>query len=180
MRRRLPKCLPRPDADALVAAARRPRDRLLVLTGFYCGLRVSELHGLDIEDLDLGSAVLTVRHGKGDKARAVPIPDRLVIEFRQFLGERRSGPVFLSRKWQARLGVRAMQLLVQRLGERAGLPRRVTCHQLRHSYAQRLLETGATIMEVRDLLGHSSIATTQVYLFADPSRMRAAVNRAAA
>jgi site-specific recombinase XerC len=179
MGRRLPKCLRRMEADAVVAAARKPRDRLLALTGLLCGLRVSELHGLDVEDINRESATLMVRRGKGDKDRSVPIPDRLLTELAQFLAGRTNGPVFLSRKWGARLGVRAMQLIVQRLGERAGLPRRVTCHQLRHSYAQRLLETGATIMEVRDLLGHSSVATTQVYLFADPSRMRAAVNRAA-
>lgn len=176
-RRRLPNCLTGDEPDRLLAAAKKPRDRLLMLCGLLLGLRVSELVGRRVEDLDLDQAVCQCRRGKGDKDRAVPIPARLLPELRTWLAGRRDGWLFPGVGCSGHLSVRAAQLLVQGAARRAGIARRVTPHRLRHSYAVRLLRTGADIMEIKELLGHSSVSTTQVYLSADAERMRAAVDR---
>ncbi len=181
MPRRLPLFLKDSEPEQLIRAARRQRDRILLLTGLYCGLRVSELCRLDVADLDFGRRLLFVRQGKCKKDRLVPLPRKLVGPLRGWVGGRTSGPVFPSPRG-GRLSIRAVQLLVKRLADEAGLPqarqaRYATPHKLRHAYATRLLESGATVYEVRDLLGHSSIAVTEVYLHSDPTRLAKAVDK---
>lgn len=181
MARRLPLFLKSNEPEMIIRASRRERDRVLLLTALYCGLRVSELSKLDVADLDFDRRTLFVRLGKGKKDRVVPIPQKLVGPLRGWIGSRVSGAVFLSRQG-GRLKVRAIQLLVKRLAIAAGIPeagrlRYATAHKFRHAYATRLLESGATVYEVRDLLGHSSIAVTEVYLHSVPERLAKAVDR---
>ena len=137
---------------------------------------------LRIEDVDLCQGMAFIRQGKGDKDRYVPIPAKLSGQLRAWIADRREGWVFPSPLSSDRLCSRGIQRLMKRIATKANIaganvPRKVTPHKLRHAYASRLLQTGADIMEVRDLLGHSSVATTQVYLHTDPDRMRAAVER---
>lgn len=182
-RKRLPRSLPPSETDALAGVAKTPRDRLIVLAGSVCALRVSEITGLEVPDLDLDAGTLLVRRGKGDRDRSVPVPGWLCGEFRDYLGGRATGPVFPSRSGGGRLSSRAVQRLLVRLGVAAGLPdagkpRRCNPHRLRHAAATTLLRSGMDIVELRDYLGHSSISTTQVYLSADATRMRAASEKA--
>lgn len=182
-RRRLPRSLPAADTDALVGAAGRTRDRLIVLTLLVCGLRNSELTGLEVPHLDLDAGTVFVSRGKGDKDRSVPCPSWLCDELRSYLAGRATGPVFPSRKGGGRLSGRAVQRLLATLAVRAGLPdagkpRRANPHRLRHSCAVTLLRSGADIITVRDLLGHGSVATTQVYLHSDGARLKAASEKA--
>lgn len=176
-RRRLPSSLRGDEPDRLLHQSAGPRDRLLYQCGLYLGLRVSELVGLAVEDIDLSRGVCTVRHGKGDKDRAVPIPAKLLPELRAWIGERQTGWLFPSPRGAGHLSARAVQVSIRKAAQRAGIARHVTPHKLRHSYATNLLRRGADIVEIKELLGHSSIATTQVYLSADPERLRDAVDR---
>lgn len=174
MARRLPVFLRDDELDRLARATDTERDRVLVLTGLYCGLRVSELTGLEVPDLDFRRRLLRVNRGKGDKDRVVPIPRFLVGPLRGWCGARRQGFVFPGRSG-GRLSSRAVQLLLKRLAVKAKLDRatearRCTPHKLRHGYATMLLDTGASIIEVRDLLGHASVNTTQIYTHANPAR----------
>ncbi len=178
MSKHLPVSLRGDEPDRLLGSARTPRDRLLYLCGLLLGLRVSELVGLRVEDLDLDGGTCTVRHGKGDRDRALPIPARLLPELRSWIGTRRDGWVFPSpRSKTGHLSARAVQLSIRAAAARAGISRHTTPHKLRHSYATRLLQRGADIIEVRDLLGHSSVSTTQIYLSSEPERLRSAVDR---
>lgn len=181
-RRRLPTFFRAAEADALLQAAGDGRDRLILLCGLLLGLRVSEICKLEVGDVDLERRTVAIRHAKGDRDRVQPIPARLVDELHRWLGDRREGPVFPSPRGGGRLSSRAVQRLMKRLGKTAGLagidtPRKITPHKLRHTYATNLLERGATIREVQDLLGHSSVATTEIYTHVLPDRMRAAVDR---
>jgi site-specific recombinase XerD len=177
-RRRLPQSLQSDEPERLTRAARSPRDRLLLRTGLFLGVRVAELVGLRVEDVDLVAAVVQVRRGKGDRDRAVPIPAALLPELRAWLDGRAAGWLFPSPvDPQQHLSIRAVQRMVGRCRARAGIARAVTPHKLRHSFAVALLRSGADIIEVRDLLGHASVATTQVYLSATSERLRAAVDR---
>ena len=106
----------------------------------------------------------------------MPIPAKLLEPLAAWIGERRSGELFPSPRG-GRLTTRAVQLLVQRTAVAAGSARRVTPHMLRHTYATRLLNTGASLREVQELLGHSSVATTEIYTWVLTDRLRGAVER---
>lgn len=189
-RRRLPNFLRGPEIDrflaasaAIAAAAKRPagkartaRDHLILQCGLYLGLRVSELTKLRVEDLDLRQGIAMVVEGKGGKDRAIPIHDELLAALRTWIGTRTSGYVFTNSRG-GKLSTRALQLMVKKVAARADIPRNVKTHTLRHSFATRLLETGAGIHEVRDLLGHSSVAVTEQYVHSVPERLRGAVSR---
>jgi integrase len=181
-KRRLPRSLPPAESRALVGAAPRQRDRLMIECGLLLGLRVSEIVHLEIPDVDFEGGQVLIREGKGDRDRAVPLPPKFAAELRAWLGNRTVGYVFPSPRGGKALSTRAVQKMLKRIAVRAGIPdaekaRRVHPHRLRHSFATHALRSGADIIEVRDLLGHTSVATTQVYLSSDVSRLRDVVAR---
>ena len=174
--RRLPQFLQSREPEQLLAATETERDRVLLMTLLYLGLRVAELCALMVEHIDFGQAVLFVREGKGKKDRALPLPRRFAGILRGWIGPRCSGYVFPSPRG-GRLTTRAVQILVKRVAARAGLrdalePRRVTPHKFRHAFATRMLERGADIIAVKEALGHASVATTQVYTHVSGERLR--------
>lgn len=182
-RRKLPVWLTPAEADRLVNAALSPRDRCILLSLLYLGLRVSELCALLLERIDLPGRTVLVYQGKGGKDRTVPIPERLLGPLSGWIGECSSGPLFPSPKNPDRpLSDRMIRYVVEACARRAGITRpdptqRVSPHKLRHSYATRLLSRGADLVAVKDLLGHSNISTTSIYLHCDADRLRAAVDR---
>jgi integrase/recombinase XerD len=177
---RLPKFLHPDEAARLLSAAtdRSQRDRTLVAVGLYCGLRVAEIVGLDVADVDLAERTVYVAHGKGDKERYVPIPAEVVPTLRAWIGDRRRGWLFPGRKPGSHLTTRAVRYLVTDAAAAAGVDRiRVSPHKLRHSYATQLVENGADLQEVQELLGHSKIETTTIYAKVSRRRLRAAADR---
>ena len=175
-RRRLPKFLSETEAGRFSAAARSERDRVIIALGFYAGLRVSEICKLKIEDLDLDEGTLLVQHGKGDKDRYLPVPAKLSEVLGPWLGARRRGYVIPSPRG-GHYDSRTLQRMIARTARDAGIQKRVTPHVLRHTYATRLLNTGANLREVQELLGHSSVRVTEVYTHTTPGRLRGAVER---
>jgi integrase/recombinase XerC len=161
-----------PDATPLGTALERLRDRALLELLYGSGLRVSELAALDVHDIDLSACEVRVV-GKGRKERIVPIGGKAVEALRAYLPRRPElhhprtlfwdeQALLLTRRGR-RLGVRRIQLLVQRYGALgAGRPD-LHPHALRHSCATHLLEGGADLRVIQELLGHSSLSTTQRY-----------------
>lgn len=151
------------------------RDRALLELLYSTGIRVSELVSRDLGDLDFPEEVLKVR-GKGNKERLVPVGRPALEAVRAWLPQRlqlmqeRAGrgktvdnkPLFLNGQG-SRLSTRSVERTVRAYGERAGLPQAVTPHALRHSFATHLLEMGADLRSVQELLGHASLSTTQRY-----------------
>ncbi len=165
------------------------RDRALLETAYAAGLRISELAGARIAQLDLRRGELRVL-GKGRKERVGllggPALDALgeyladgrpALRVRDTSGTSDSGALFLNARGGP-LGVRALRYRVERLVRLAGLPDGVSPHTLRHSFASHLLEGGADLRVVQDLLGHASLATTQVYTHVSPGRLRSAYRAA--
>ncbi len=161
------------------------RDRALVETAYAAGLRISELAAAELGNLDLRRGELRVL-GKGRKERigllGRPARDALeayLVEGRPVLAARRSPledpvtAVFLNHLG-APLGVRGLRGRLDRMRRLAGLPEGVSPHTLRHSFATHLLEGGADLRVVQELLGHESLATTQVYTHVSPARLREA------
>jgi len=151
------------------------RDRAILELLYSTGIRVAELVSRNLEDLDFEAEMLKVR-GKGNKERLVPVgrPAREAVDAwlpsrQQLLQERAArgleidqAPLFLNGRG-SRLTTRSVERLVQTYSERAGIPQTVTPHALRHSFATHLLEMGADLRSVQELLGHASLSTTQRY-----------------
>lgn len=195
---RLPKRLPRTlPAEALGEALDRitgdvaaPRDRALLELAYSSGLRLSELVGVNHGDLDRGAHVLRVR-GKGRRERIVPVGDAALAAIDRYMqslgggggspggsGSSVRGEDPLFRGPRGRLSGRTVQRIVRvRLaGVAAGLG--VTPHALRHSFASHLLDRGADLRAIQELLGHRSLGTTQIYTHVSRGRLRKAYAQA--
>ncbi len=184
-RRALPRVLSESQAHALVEApangreARRDRAILELLYG--SGLRVSELVGANVEDVDLQARLIHVR-GKGGKERIVPMGGFCVEAVTAYLTGRPGdgswhGPLFPGRGPGGRLSPRTVQRIVARWASRAGVGG-VHPHVLRHTFATHLLDRGAELRAVQELLGHASLATTQLYTHLTLERIRTAYEQA--
>ncbi|MFP5341547.1 MAG: site-specific tyrosine recombinase [Candidatus Limnocylindria bacterium] len=191
--RRLPDTLTVDEVERLLgagaASAWPGRDRALLELLYAAGLRVSEAIGLDREDLSLDGSFVRVI-GKGDKERLVPIGEVALDALEAWLaGERpgllslghvvppRGGPLFLGSRGR-RLARQQAWSAVRAAARHAGLGARVTPHTLRHSFATHLLEGGADLRVVQELLGHASISTTQLYTHLTGERIRDVYRRA--
>ena len=149
---------------------------LLVLELLYAGgLRVSELVGINYGDVDMSNASIKVL-GKGNKERIAPVGHRALNTLKRFkdIHAKKSkfdSPVLINPSG-TRLSVRSVQLLVKKYLNYAELPSDLTPHKLRHCFATHLLDNGADLRAVQELLGHSSLSTTQIYTHVSASRMK--------
>src|SRR5262249_36261674 len=176
--RRLPEFLRPAESDALLSAATRRRDRLILLISLGAGLRVSEITKLRIEHVDTVASTIFVSQGKGKKDRYVPIPSWLCAALREWIGKRGTGWMFPSPRKEGRpLTTRAVQYMTHKITAAAGLIKHVHPHTLRHSYATNLLRSGADLPDIQRLMGHANLATTAVYLHVAVERLAPTVER---
>lgn len=191
MPRLLPETLTPQEVERLLAAppAEAILDRALLELLYAAGLRISEALNLDLEDLSLDGAFVRVI-GKGDRERLVPVGEVALVALRAWMdGPRaalvgahhvapvRGGPLLLGRSGR-RLARQQAWAMVKRAAAPAGLSGRVSPHTLRHSFATHLLEGGADLRIVQELLGHASISTTQLYTHVTGERIREVYARA--
>ena len=187
--RLLPETLTVAEVEGLLEAAPDLRSRTLLELLYAAGLRVSEALGLDLEDLSMDGGFVRVI-GKGDKERLVPVGDVALDWLGTWMREGRpalvalhhvepvrGGPLFLGDRG-ARLARQQAFAAVKAAARRAGLPDAVSPHTLRHSFATHLLEGGADLRIVQELLGHASISTTQLYTHVTGERVREIYARA--
>jgi integrase/recombinase XerD len=188
--RLLPETLDVGEVEQLLdAAGDALRDRALLELLYAAGLRISEALRLDLEDVSRADRTVRVM-GKGDRERVVPVGDIAVEWLNRWLAEgrpallalshvapARGGPVFVGDRGR-RLARQQGWAAVKRAAVRAGLGDRVSPHTLRHSFATHLLEGGADLRIVQELLGHASISTTQLYTHLTGERIRAVYARA--
>lgn len=162
----LPRTLSESEVFELIEkGAKGARERAIFEVLYGTGLRASELIRLTPDDIDLLTGILYVRQGKGRKDRVVPFGERVKAAVLAYLRERprKGGPLFLNAR-DGPLTVGTLETLVWSAGKRAGLARLASPHRLRHSYATHLLQGGADVRHIQVLLGHASLASTQVYL----------------
>lgn len=146
------------------------RDRAILELLFSTGLRVSELCNLNRDDINLKKGEFAVK-GKGNKIRVVFLSERAKNALKQYLEKRTdiNDALFIRKKKQKnekenlRLTPRTIQRLIKKYAARAGIPKKITPHTIRHSFATDLLRSGADLRSVQALLGHSNISTTQIY-----------------
>lgn len=179
----LPEVLTLEEIDSMIASIdyskeECQRDRAMMEVLYGCGLRVSELIGLEISRTYLDDGFLIVR-GKGNKERMVPMSETSIEEINGWLADRERMKVkpgdenilFLNRRGGRLTRQRAFQI-VKGLAEAAGVRKTISPHTLRHSFATHLLEGGANLRAIQQMLGHESIATTQIYIHLDASTLR--------
>jgi site-specific recombinase XerD len=156
-----------------------PHRDAAVLELFYSsGLRIAELVAIDVADLDTLSESLRVR-GKGGKERIVPVGAPALAAIARYTREAavRSGALFISKR-RSRITARAVDQLLHRYLALSSIPFRVTPHKLRHSFATHLLDAGADLRAVQELLGHASVSTTQIYTHVSVERLREVYRKA--
>ncbi len=198
--RRLPQPLAVDDCHALMEAGQNPgksspdkqdraasRDRAILELLYGAGLRVAEACGLDMRDLDLVRGEVRV-WGKGSKERIVPLPSETRAALADYVEERRrpgmlSEPLFVALRARRgekarRLDPRDLRRILKRRARDAGIAEGVHPHRLRHSYATHLLDMGADLREIQELLGHASLSTTQKYTAVSTERLVEAYDRA--
>jgi integrase/recombinase XerC len=180
----LPGYLPIDESEALLRVVPAPaagsaRDRAILELLYATGIRVAELAGLDVEDVSLRDwregAVRVL--GKGRKERIVPVGRKAVEALQGYLGSRGSGPLFLNERG-GRLTVRSVHRIVRARARAAGLHRRVSPHTLRHTFATHLLDAGADLRLIQELLGHARLGTTQKYTHVSTDRLMKVYDRA--
>ncbi|SEW11447.1 integrase/recombinase XerD [Austwickia chelonae] len=182
---RLPKSMSTTDIERLLAAASLGdtpvalRDRALLELLYGSGARISEAIGLDIDDIDIDAGTVRLR-GKGGKERVLPVGQYareavgayLVRGRPQLVKGRLPGPAVFLNQRGGRLSRQSAWALLQGAAERAGLKNAVSPHTLRHSFATHMLEGGADVRVVQELLGHASVATTQIYTLVTVQHLR--------
>ncbi|WP_460845681.1 site-specific tyrosine recombinase XerD [Nocardioides ultimimeridianus] len=195
--KRLPKALPLSDVEALLEAAGAPetvlalRDRALLELLYGTGARISEVVGLDVDDIDLdppedGLAGTVLLRGKGGKERIVPVGSYAreavaayltrgrpsIIEAASTASARARGAALFLNARGGRLSRQSAWTVLVRAAERAGITKDVSPHTLRHSFATHLLDGGADVRVVQELLGHASVTTTQIYTLVTVDNLR--------
>ena len=181
--RQLPDILSTDEIDRIIAtvdtsSVKGLRDSAMLELLYSCGLRVSELVSLKIQDLFFGEGYIRVI-GKGDKQRLVPISATARERVHRYLDKRpetRSGEdaLFLNNRGSRLTRVMVFTILKQAV-RNAGIEKRISPHTFRHSFATHLLEGGASIRQVQEMLGHESILTTEIYTHLDSSHLRRTV-----
>lgn len=175
------KLLSAPKGDSAAAI----RDRAILETLYSAGLRVSELVGLNDGDLDFAAGIGRIR-GKGKRERLAPIGSYAARALKRWLDIRklsarektgREAPVFTN-KFGTRLTTRSVARMLEKHLKETGLDQRTSPHTLRHSFATHLLDRGADIRSVQELLGHKSLVTTQIYTHISTANLRAAYEKA--
>ncbi|WP_309399440.1 site-specific tyrosine recombinase XerD [Cerasicoccus maritimus] len=183
--RKLPGALSPEEVDKLLTAPDETtpqglRDRAMLEMMYSSGLRVSELCGLTLQAVDLESGLLRV-YGKGSKERVVPLGSQAVAALERYLDvgrpklvkPRTGSELFLS-QWGRALSRKTFWVMIKKTAKLAGIDAPVKPHLLRHSFATHLLEGGADLRAIQEMLGHSDIATTQIYTFVKGSSLAAA------
>jgi tyrosine recombinase XerC len=183
MEKHLPQFLTEDETRRLIESAasadeRTLRDRAILETFYSTGIRISELVGLDTEDIDFIGGIVKVM-GKGKKERIVPIGDHAIKAIREYLDKRKkpSPAVFLNKSGK-RISDRGVRNIVEKYIRLASLKQGVSPHTLRHSFATHLLDRGADLRSVQELLGHANLSSTQIYTHLTTERLKSVYDKA--
>jgi len=161
--KKLPIVLSRAEIEKIIEATDNAKYGLMISLGYACGLRVSEVIKLRVEDLDIDELVVHIKGAKGKKDRISVLPEKLQNDLRNSIaGKCRDDFVFVSNRG-GMLTTTSLQKMFRKSLTKAGIQKPATFHSLHHSFATHLLENGTDVRYVQELLGHNNIRTTQAY-----------------
>ena len=183
--KRLPNVLTEQETEALLDAAGEKdflalRDKTILELLYSTGIRVHEITTLDTTDVDFVNEEIKVL-GKGAKERIVPTGGQAVACLRKYMKELKkilpSGALFINKN-RGRLTTRAIEMMIKKYAVKAGIEKKVTPHTLRHSFATHLLDRGADLRSVQELLGHANLSTTQIYTHLSINKLKREYDKA--
>lgn len=169
--KRLPRYLEPEEVAKMVASCDSIRDRLIILILYTTGLRVSELVSLRKDDIDFEKRAIRVK-GKGGKERVVFFPENLSELIKAYLANLGEDSDYLFPSQAGHIHYTTVERIVRRAAEKAGIRKKISPHVLRHSFATQSLAMGLDVREIQELLGHSSLSTTQVYAHVSRERLK--------
>ncbi|MBI2663487.1 tyrosine-type recombinase/integrase [Candidatus Woesearchaeota archaeon] len=172
----IPSVMTKEEIKKLIDSAGSYKTKMIIKFLYSSGLRLSELISLKINDLELKEKMGWVRKGKGSKDRMFILSDSIVKELTEYLTTLNKGEVYLFPGRKGLLSSRNIQKIIENAARRAGIKKKVTPHKLRHSFATHLLEAGIDIRYIQSLLGHASIATTEIYTHVSKEKIKAIKN----
>ena len=171
--KKIPTVLTKKEVRKLINSIENKKSKLMISMLYACGFRVSELINLKLEDLDFDEGIGHVRQAKGKKDRIFNIPSFLFKPLeKQTEEQKQNNKEFLFTGPKGKLTDRNIQKMIKKIAEKAGIKKDVHPHALRHSYATHLLENGVDIRYIQALLGHSSIATTELYAHVSSAQIK--------
>lgn len=150
--------------------------KVFTTTLFYTGLRLSEALSLTPEDVDLESGWISLRHGKGDKSRKIPISSKLEKELKDYMKWRVDSDQFFATEKTGGLSKGRVQAVIRETRERLGCKKQITAHMFRHSFASELVRNDVNIVSLSKLLGHSDLKTTSIYTHVSNDQLVDAIN----
>jgi len=161
--KKLPIVLSRTEIEKIIDATDNVKYRLMIAFGYACGLRVSEVVKLKVQDLNIEELVVHIKGAKGRKDRISVLPEKLQDGLRNFTAGKRAEEFVFGSNRGGKLTTTSLQKMFRKSLAKTGIKKPATFHSLRHSFATHLLENGVDVRYVQELLGHASIRTTQVY-----------------
>jgi integrase/recombinase XerD len=171
--KKLPAVLSKEEVKQLFSCLNSKKSKLMLSLIYACGFRVSELVNLKIQDLNFNEQTGHVRQAKGNKDRIFNIPDKLFKQLsKQAESQKQQEKEYLFTGPKGNLSTRNIQKIVQKAAAKAGLNKDIHPHTLRHSFATHLLENGTDIRYIQALLGHSNLATTEIYTHVSSQQLK--------
>lgn len=162
--KKIPEVLSKEEIKRLIDSIQNEKSKLMISLAYACGLRVSELTNLKIQDLDFNQRIGFIRKGKGKKDRMFNIPLSLIEKLKQQVEKQKQiNQEYLFSGPKGKLTERNIQKIVKNASRLANITKKIHPHTLRHSFATHLLESGIDIRKIQELLGHSNLSTTQIY-----------------
>jgi len=162
--RKIPAVLTKEEIKALIDSTENKKSRLMISMLYACGMRVSELTGLKIKEINFEEGIGQIRQGKGRKDRTFNIPETLALRLKkQAEMQKENNQEYLFTGAKGPLSSRNIQKIVVKSAQKAGIKKSVHPHTLRHSFATHLLENNTDIRKIQELLGHADLNTTQIY-----------------
>ncbi len=164
----LPKMLSKEEVKRLLEVTTNLKHSVALQLSYGMGLRVSEVVGLKLTDIDSKRMVVHISGAKGKKDRYVPLPQTLIAKLRKYYIQYRPKEFLLEGQYGGPYAIASVQHIFKNAMKKAQINKRIGVHGLRHSYATHLLEAGADMRFIQELLGHNSVLTTQVYTKVTP------------
>lgn len=176
IKRRLPTVLNKDEIKALLNNTGYEKSRILTSLLYSSGMRISECLNLNLEDIEFDKKIAWVRGGKGGKDRMVILSNFLIVDLRHYLKHKGITEGLILRGRDGKMSVRNAEKIISKAAKRSGIRKRVTPHTLRHSFATHLRESGTDLRVIQELLGHSSIQTTEIYTHVSSEEKRRVVS----
>lgn len=169
----LPSVLTKEEVKQLINSAGSDKTKLIIELIYSAGLRVSEAVSLKIDNIDFNENMIAIKSGKGQKDRVTLLSPVTATHLKKYLLTLDENEKYLFPSKNETLSTRNIQKIIQRAAKNAGITKKTTPHTLRHSFATHLLENGTDIRLIQELLGHSSIATTELYTHISRKQLKA-------